>query len=49
MEIAVARHLDKKIYLLNNIPDEKNLKYSLEIKLAKPIVLNNDLTKITWK
>ncbi len=46
MEIAVARHLDKKIFLLYDLPSEKDLKYVLEIKLANPMVLNGDLTKI---
>jgi hypothetical protein len=47
MEIAIARHLDKKIFLLNKVPSEKDLKYALEIKLASPIVLNGDLNKIS--
>lgn len=46
MEIAVARHLDKKIFLLNQIPDIKDLRYSIEIQLAKPIVLNGNLNLI---
>jgi hypothetical protein len=46
MEIAVARHLDRKIFLLNEPPSEEDLKYALEIKLARPIVLKGDLNKI---
>ena len=47
METAVAHHLNKKIYILHDLPDEKDLRYSLEVKLAKPIIINGDLTKIT--
>lgn len=43
MEIGVARHLDKKIFILHDLPPEDVIKYSLEIKLAKPIILNGDI------
>jgi len=46
MEIAIARHLDKKIYILHPLPSEDALRYVLEIKLTKPIILNGDLKKI---
>ena len=46
MEIAIARHFDKKFFLLNPLPSKEDLKYALEIELAKPILLNGDLTKI---
>lgn len=46
MEIGVARHLDKKIFVLFDLPSSEVLRYSLEIKLAKPTVLNGDLSKI---
>ena len=46
MEIAVARHLDKKIFVLFNLPHVDVLKYVLEIRLAKPIILSGDLNKI---
>ena len=46
MEIGLAHHLDKKIFLLHNIPSEKDLKYAFEIKLAKPVVINGDLSKV---
>ncbi len=46
MEIGLARHLNKKIFLINNPPDEKDLKYALEVKIARPVVLNGDLNKI---
>ncbi len=46
MEIGLARHLDKKIFLLHGLPKEEELRYAFEVRLAKPIVLNGDLAKI---
>lgn len=46
MEIGLARHLDKKIFLLHDLPSEKELRYALEIKLTNPVVLNGDLSKV---
>ena len=47
MEIGLAQYLDKKIFLLYPPPKIKDQKYSVEIQLAKPIILNGDLTKIS--
>lgn len=46
MEIGLARHLDKKIFLLHDLPGENELRYALEIKLTKPIILRGDIAKI---
>ena len=46
MEIGIARHLDKNIFLLNDIPSEKDLGYAFEIRLARPVILHGDLGKI---
>ena len=43
LEIGFAHILDKKIYLLNPIPE---IAYSDEIKAVSPIILYGDLTKI---
>ncbi len=43
LELGFAYVLGKKIFLLNKIPD---LSYTDEIVAMKPIVLNNDLSKI---
>ena len=43
IEMAFAHILDKKIFLLNPIP---NMSYKDEIEAMKSIVLNNDLRKI---
>lgn len=47
MEMAIASHLDKKIFLLDPIPEIKDLRYSFEIQLTKPIVLNGNLNLIS--
>jgi len=46
MEIGLARHLNKKIFLLFSLPEEKDLRYALEIKITKPTILNGDLNLI---
>jgi hypothetical protein len=43
LEMGFAYVLDKKIYLTNNIPE---IGYKDEIVAMKPIILNNDLSKI---
>lgn len=44
MEIGLAFHLKKKIFLINEVNKEQ--KYALEILLTKPVVLNGDLSRI---
>ena len=44
LEIGFAHVLDKKIYLLNPIPEIEF--YKTEIEAMKPIVINGDLSKI---
>lgn len=46
IEIAFAHVLEKKIFLLNPIPE---INYSDEIKAMKPIVLNGNLNLIDTK
>lgn len=43
MEMGLALYLNKKIYLLNSIPE---ISYKEEILGAKPIIINGDLNKI---
>ncbi len=43
-EMAFAHVLNKKIFLLNPIP---KMNYSNEIESMQPIILNNDLNKIS--
>jgi len=44
MEIGFAHVLEKKIFLLNPVPEIEY--YKSEIEATKPIVINGDLTKI---
>jgi len=46
MEIGLARHLGKKIFLLHDIPSEDELRYALEVRLTSPVVLGGDIKKI---
>ena len=46
MEIGLAQHLNKKIFLLYPPPKIEDLRYSVEIQLAKPIVLDDNLDLI---
>jgi hypothetical protein len=43
LELGLAFHLNKKLFLLNDIPE---ISYKEEILGMKPIVINKDLTKI---
>ncbi len=43
MEMGFAYGLDKKIFLLNPVPD---MPYKEEILAMQPTVLNGDLTKL---
>ena len=47
MEMGVAQHLNKKIFLLYSPPKIEDLRYSLEIQLTKPIILHGNLSKIS--
>ena len=44
IEMAFAHVLDKKLFLLNPIP--QGMSYSDEIEAMRPIILNGDLSKI---
>lgn len=43
MEVGLAIYLEKKIYFLNPIP---NMTYTEELRAAKPLILNNDISLI---
>ena len=43
LEMGFAYTMDKKIFLLNELPD---MPYNDELIAMKPIILNNDLSKI---
>ncbi|MDO8657469.1 MAG: hypothetical protein Q7K55_01915 [Candidatus Levybacteria bacterium] len=46
MEMGVAHHLNKKIFLFNKIPDYKNQRWAHEVSIMQPKILDGDLTKI---
>ena len=46
MDIGIARHLGKRIFLLHDIPSENVLRYALEVRITNPTILNGDLKKI---
>jgi hypothetical protein len=46
MEIGLARHLNKKIFLLNGLPEKEKLRHVLEIETTRPTILNGDVSKI---
>ena len=48
MEIGLARHLNKKIFLMHDIPSEEELRYAFEIRLTGPVVLNGDFKRIGY-
>ena len=43
LELGLAFHLNKKLFLLNDIPE---ISYKEEILSMKPIIIKSDLTKI---
>ena len=45
-EMSVSYYLYKKIFLINEIPSEKYIRYAFEVKLMKPEIINGDLSKI---
>jgi len=47
MEMAVAQHLNKKIFLLYPPPKVEEIRYSVEIQLTKPIILNGNINLIS--
>lgn len=47
MEMGLAQHLKKKIFLLYPPPKVEELRYSIEIQATKPIILNGNLSRIS--
>ena len=46
MEMAVAHHLDKKIFLLNDVPDHNQHRWAQEVRIMQPVIINGDLIKV---
>jgi len=47
MEIGIARYLDKRIYILNELPSEEEIRYIFEVKITKPTILKGDMSQFT--
>lgn len=45
-EMAIAKYLGKKIFVLNNLPSVEEIRYIFEITLMQPIILEGNLEKI---
>jgi hypothetical protein len=46
MEMAVAHHLGKKVFLLNDVPDYRKHRFAHEVRIMQPILIDGDLSKI---
>lgn len=46
MEMAIAHHLNKKIFIYNNIPHFNDVRWAHEVTIIQPKIINGDLTKI---
>ena len=46
MEIAIAYHFRKKIFLLNDVPHFDEVRWAHEIRIMQPTILHGDLSKI---
>jgi len=46
MEIGIARHFGKKIFLLNPPPHHSEVRWAHEVSILQPIILNGDLSEV---
>ena len=46
MEVGIAYHLGKNIFLLNEVPSFDNCRWAHEIAMIQPTVISGDLNKI---
>ncbi len=46
MEMAIAHHLNKKIFIFNNIPHFKDVRWAHEVSIMQPKIIDGDLTRI---
>lgn len=46
MEMAIAHHFGKKIFLYNQTPHFKDARWAHEVAIIQPAVINEDLSKI---
>ena len=46
MEMGVAHHLNKKIFLFQDIPDHHKHRWAQEVRMMQPTVIRRDLKKV---
>lgn len=46
MEMAIAHHTGKKIFLLNPPPDYHNVRWAHEVAIMQPEIIHGDVTRI---
>lgn len=46
MEMAIAHHLNKKIFLLNKTPQFRNARWAHEVTIMQPVIIDGDFAKI---
>jgi len=46
MEIGLAHHFNKKIFLLQPLPPNSEHRWTHEVRITQPIILNSNLSKI---
>ncbi len=46
MEMAIAHHLNKKIFILNKIPHYEKVRWAHEVSIMQPVIINGNLAQI---
>lgn len=46
MEMAVAHHLNKNIFIFNGIPHYDKARWSQEVRIMQPVIIHGNLNKI---
>lgn len=46
MEVGLAHHFHKKIFLLHDLPDYSEHRWTHEVRIMQPVILNRDFSKI---
>lgn len=46
MELGLAHYFYKKIFLLQSLPDRSKYRWTHEVKIMQPVVLDGDFSKI---
>lgn len=46
MEMAIAHHFNKKIFIFNKIPHFREHRFAHEVAIMQPVIIDGDLRKI---